>query len=56
VPAHTARSDPLAQRTSIYAWSLWAAGQDRLPALVCGTSVTAAGLQAQVFGPAGNPW
>jgi hypothetical protein len=56
VPTHTALNDPLAQRTSIYAWSLWAAGQDRLPALVCGTSATAAGLQAQVFGPAGNPW
>jgi hypothetical protein len=56
VPAHTALNDPLAQRTSIYAWSLWAAAQDRLPAQVCGTSVTAAGLQAQVFGPAGNPW
>jgi hypothetical protein len=56
VPAHTARGDPLAQRTSIYAWSLWAAAQDRLPALICGTSVTATSLQAQVFGPAGNPW
>jgi hypothetical protein len=56
VPVHTAFGDPLAQRTSIYAWSVWAAAQDRLPALVCGTSVTATGLQAQVFGPAGNPW
>jgi len=26
------------------------------PAAVCGTSVTAAGLQAQIFGPSGNPW
>jgi hypothetical protein len=56
VPAHTARNDPVAQRTSLYAWSLWAAAQDRLPPLVCGTSVTAAGLQAQIFGPSGNPW
>lgn len=23
---------------------------------VCGTSVTAASLQAQIFGPSGNPW
>jgi hypothetical protein len=56
VPAHTARNDPQAQRTSIYAWSLWAAAQDRLPTVVCGTSVTAHALQAEVFGPAGNPW
>jgi hypothetical protein len=56
VPAHTALNDPLAQRTSIYAWSLWAAAQDRLPPLVCGTSVSARDLQAQIFGPAANPW
>ena len=56
VPAHTARNDPQAQRTSIYAWSLWAAAQDRLPPAVCGTSVTARALQAKVFGAAANPW
>jgi hypothetical protein len=56
VPAHTARDDPQAQRTSIYAWSLWAAAQDRLPPLVCGTSVTASALQDQVFGPVTNLW
>ena len=56
VPAHTARNDPQAQRTSIYAWSLWAAAQDRLPSLVCGNSITASALQDQVYGPAGNPW
>ena len=56
VPAHTARNDPQAQRTSIYAWSLWAAAQDRLPPVVCGTSVTAHELQTEVFGPASNPW
>ena len=56
VPAHTARNDPQAQRTSIYAWSLWAAAQDRLPPPVCGTSITASALQDQVYGPAGNPW
>ena len=56
VPTHTARNDPVAQHTSLYAWSVWAAAQDRLPPLVCGTSVTAAGLQAQIFGPSGNPW
>jgi hypothetical protein len=56
VPTHTARNSPQAQRTSLYAWSLWAAAQDRLPPPVCGTSVTAADLQAQVYGPSGNPW
>jgi len=56
VPTHTARNSPQAQRTSLYAWSLWAAAQDRLPAPVCGTSVTARELQAQVYGTAGNPW
>lgn len=56
VPAHTALSDPQAQRTSIYAWALWTAAQDRLPPQVCGTSVTVRELQAQVFGPASNPW
>jgi len=56
VPEHTARNDPRAQRTSIYAWSLWAAAQDRLPPAVCGTSVTAHELQAEVYGPAVNPW
>jgi hypothetical protein len=35
---------------------LWAAAQDRLPPVVCGTSVTAHELQTEVFGLAGNPW
>jgi hypothetical protein len=56
VPAHTALTDPQAQRTSIYAWSLWTAAQGRLPPQVCGTSVTVSALQAEVFGPAANPW
>lgn len=56
VPTHTARNDPMAQRTSIYAWSLWAAAQDRLPPVVCGNSVTAKNLQNQVYGPVANPW
>jgi hypothetical protein len=56
VPAHTARDSPAAQRTSLYGWSLWAAAQDKLPTPVCGSAVTARGLQAQVFGTASNPW
>jgi hypothetical protein len=56
VPTHTARNSPQAQRTSLYAWSLWAAAQDKLPAQVCGTVVTARALQAQVYGASANPW
>jgi hypothetical protein len=40
-------------------WTQWAAANDQLPAGVCGTSVSAATLQRQVFGKdkaAGNPW
>jgi hypothetical protein len=40
-------------------WTQWAAANDELPAQVCGTSVSAAALQRQVFGKdvaAGNPW
>jgi hypothetical protein len=40
-------------------WTQWAAVSDRLPAEVCGLSVSAAALQRKVFGKdaaAGNPW
>ena len=40
-------------------WTQWAAANDQLPAGVCGTSVSAAALQEQVFAEdsaAGNPW
>ena len=40
-------------------WTRWAAANDKLPAGVCGTSVSAPALQKQVFGKdpaAGNPW
>ena len=50
VPAYTVCNDPAAQRTSLYAWSLWAAAQDKLPTPVCGTSVTAKAPQAQAYG------
>jgi hypothetical protein len=57
VPAHTARDNPLTERTSLYAWSLWAADHDRLPAVVCGPSADARQLQAEVFGSTvPNPW
>jgi hypothetical protein len=41
------------------AWTQWAAANDTLPPGVCGTSVSAPGLQEQVFGKdpaAGDPW
>jgi hypothetical protein len=57
VPAHTARDDPLAQRTSLYAWSLWAAANDRLPPAVCGASASARRLQSEIYGTGvPNPW
>jgi hypothetical protein len=57
VPTHTARNDPLAQRTSLYAWSLWAAQSGRLPVLVCGPSASARQLNQQIFGSSTpNPW
>jgi hypothetical protein len=40
-------------------WAQWTAANDKLPAEVCGSSVTASALQRQVFGKdsaAGNPW
>ena len=40
-------------------WAQWTAANDKLPAEVCGSSVSASALQRQVFGKdpaAGNPW
>jgi putative intracellular protease/amidase len=40
-------------------WTQWAAANNKLPATVCGSSVSASALQRQVFGKdpaAGNPW
>ena len=57
MPTHTARTDPVAQHTSMYAWSLWAAARDRLPTVLCGPTADARQLQAEVFGSAmPNPW
>jgi hypothetical protein len=58
VPQHTARTDPLAERYSLYGWANWAAQNDKLPPAVCGTSVTAQQLQAEVYGGSGapDPW
>jgi hypothetical protein len=58
VPQHSARTDPVAEQESLFGWTTWAALHNQLPAAVCGTSVTAQQLQAQVFGASGapDPW
>jgi hypothetical protein len=59
VPRHTARTDPVTERQSLYGWATWAALNNKLPPAVCGTSVTARQLQAQVFADSpgtGDPW
>jgi hypothetical protein len=59
VPQHAARTDPVAEQQSLYGWAAWAALNNKLPPAVCGTSVTAQQLQAQVFAgapDAGDPW
>jgi hypothetical protein len=37
-------------------WREWAATNDKLPSAVCGPSVAASALQAQVFPGQPNPW
>jgi hypothetical protein len=37
-------------------WREWAASNDKLPPAVCGPSVSASALQAQVFPGQPNPW
>jgi hypothetical protein len=59
VPQHAARTDPVAEQQSLYGWATWAALNNKLPPAVCGTSVTAQQLQAQVYAGAqgaGDPW
>ena len=41
---------------SLSDWQLWAAQHDALPAQVCGTSVSASGLQAKIDPGQPNPW
>lgn len=57
VPTHAARSDPQTERTSLYAYAVWTAAHDRLPAAVCGPGADIKRLQARVFGAsATDPW
>ena len=37
-------------------WREWAATNDKLPAAVCGSSVSASALQAQLYPGLPNPW
>jgi hypothetical protein len=42
---------------SLTAWTAWTAVNGKLPPAVCGTSLTARGLQARIFGTGTpNPW
>jgi hypothetical protein len=57
VPVHTGNTNPQALQYSLIAWANWTAANDKLPPLVCGTSVTARQLQDQVYGSStANPW
>ncbi|HEY7432947.1 MAG TPA: hypothetical protein VH641_19670 [Streptosporangiaceae bacterium] len=57
VPTHAARSDPRAERTSLYAYAVWTAAHDRLPPAVCGSTTGIKQLQARVFGSSvTDPW
>jgi hypothetical protein len=55
VPTYAANRSAL--QYSLAAWANWAAVNGKLPPLVCGTSMTASQLQAQVYGNSTpNPW
>jgi|SRR5580693_3460609 hypothetical protein len=57
VPAHVGNANPLALRYSLAAWTAWTALNGKLPPAVCGTTLTASQLQAQIFGSGTpNPW
>jgi hypothetical protein len=57
VPAHTGAANPRALQYSLAAWANWTAVNDKLPALVCGSALTARQLQNQVYGTSTpNPW
>lgn len=57
VPAHTGAADPKALQYSLAAWANWTAANDKLPDLVCGSSLTARQLQDKVYGNSTpNPW
>ena len=57
VPAHVGDKNPLALDYSLVAWTAWTAVNGKLPPAVCGTTLTASQLQAQIFGSeTPNPW
>jgi hypothetical protein len=41
---------------SLSYWQQWAADHDALPTQVCGTSVSASGLQTKIDPGQPNPW
>ena len=57
VPAHSGDTNPKALQYSLIAWANWTAVNGKLPAGICGPSVTATQLQDEVFGNSTpNPW
>ncbi|HUY51494.1 MAG TPA: hypothetical protein VMV92_38290 [Streptosporangiaceae bacterium] len=56
-PTYTGNTDRKALQYSLAAWANWTAVNGKLPPLVCGTSLTAHQLQAQIYGSSTpNPW
>jgi len=57
MPAHVGNQNPQALDYSLTAWTAWTALNGKLPPAVCGTSLTARQLQAQIFGNGTpDPW
>jgi hypothetical protein len=57
MPAHVGNQNPQAMDYSLTAWTAWTAVNGKLPPAVCGTSLTASQLQAQIFGNGTpDPW
>ncbi len=57
VPTHVGDKNPKALDYSLVAWTNWTAYNGKLPAAVCGTTLTASQVQAQVFGNGTpDPW
>ena len=57
VPTHVGDENPRALDYSLIAWTNWTAVNGKLPPAVCGTTLTASQLQAQVFGNSTpDPW
>lgn len=52
----SAHNNTIIAGQDLLSWQSWAAQHDQLPSQVCGSSVTAAGLHAQIFPGQQDPW